>query len=76
MIWLDSVKGWKKVEWAEKFQQCELLQVQQRSWYVEEEEVELNRSKKVVEEAEEEVELNKLVKVVESELNRSVFRRC
>ena len=55
---------------------CELLQVQQRSWYVEGEQVELNRSKKVVEEAEEEVELNKLVKVVESELNRSVFRRC
>ena len=60
---------------------CDLSQVQQRSWYVEEEEVEeeveLNRSKKVVEEAEEEVELNKLVKVVESELNgRSVFRRC
>ena len=55
---------------------CELLQVQQRSWYVEEEQVVLNRSKKVVEEAEEEVELNKLVKVVESELNRSVFRRC
>ena len=44
---------------------CELLQVQQRSWYVEEEQVVLNRSKKVVEEAEEEVELNKLVKVVE-----------
>ena len=58
---------------------CELLQVQQRSWYVEEEQVVLNRSKKVVEEAEEEVELNKLNKlnkVVESELNRSVFRRC
>ena len=65
MIWLDSVKGWKKVEWAEKCQQCELLQMQQRSWYVEEEQVVLNRSKKVVEEAEEEVELNKLVKVVE-----------
>ena len=42
---------------------------------MEEEQVVLNRSKKVVEEAEEEVELNKLVKVVESELNRSVFRR-
>ena len=55
---------------------CELLQVQQRSWYVEEEQVVLNRSKMVVEEAEEEVELNKLVKVVESELDRSVFRRC
>ena len=42
---------------------CELLQVQQRSWYVEEEQVVLNRSKKVVEEAEEEVELNKLNKL-------------
>ena len=54
------------------------------SWYVEEEQVVLNRSKKVVEEAEEELELYKLnkvnklnkVKLVESELNRSVFRRC
>ena len=61
---------------------CELLQVQQRSWYVEEEQVELNRSKKVVEEAEEELELNKLNKVnklnkeVESELERSVSHRC
>ena len=58
---------------------CELLQVQQRSWYVEEEQVVLNRSKKVVEE---ELELNKLNKVnklnkeVESELERSVSHRC
>ena len=43
MIWLDSVKGWRKVEWVEKVEQGELLQVQQRSWYVVEE-VELNRS--------------------------------
>ena len=63
MVCLDSVKGWKKVEWAEKCQQCELLQMQQRSWYVEEEEVELTRSKKVVEEAEEEFELTKLNKL-------------
>ena len=75
MIWLDSVNGWRKVEWVEKFQQGELLQVQQRSWYVEEE-VELNRLEKVVGD-DVEVGLNKLVKVVESELNgRSVFRRC
>ena len=49
---------------------------------MEEEQVVLNRSKKVVEEAEEELELNKLNKVnklnkeVESELERSVFHRC
>ena len=56
--------------------QCPAVSCCRCSWYVEEEQVVLNRSKKVVEEAEEEVELNKLVKVVESELNRSVFRRC
>ena len=56
--------------------QCPAVSCCRCSWYVEEEQVVLNRSKKVVEEAEEEVELNKLLKVVESELNRSVFRRC
>ena len=59
--------------------QCPAVSCCRCSWYVEEEQVVLNRSKKVVEEAEEEVELNKLNKlnkVVESELNRSVFRRC
>ena len=49
---------------------------------MEEEQVVLNRSKKVVEEVEEELELNKLNKVnklnkeVESELERSVSHRC
>ena len=75
MIWLDSVNGWRKVEWAEKVQQGVLLQVQQRSWYVEEE-VELNRLEMVGGD-DVEVGLNKLVKVVESELNgRSVLHRC
>ena len=75
MIWLDSVNGWRKVEWVEKVEQGELLQVQQRSWHVVEE-VELNRLEKVVGD-DLEVDLNKLEKVVESELNgRSVLRRC
>ena len=75
MIWLDSVNGWRKVEWVEKVEQGELLQVQQRSWYVEEE-VELNRLEKVVGD-DLEVELNKLEKVVEDDLNgRSVQGWC
>ena len=42
MIWMDSVNGWRKVEWVEKVEQGELFQVQQCSWYVVEE-VELRR---------------------------------
>ena len=43
--------------------QCPAVSCCRCSWYVEEEQVVLNRSKKVVEEAEEELELNKLNKV-------------
>ena len=59
--------------------QCPAVSCCRCSWYVEEEQVVLNRSKKVVEE---ELELNKLNKVnklnkeVESELERSVSHRC